>query len=758
MSKISELSDGGVIQGGDTLIAVRSGGNVKVTYGGTTTANIDGGTIDGTVIGGTTPAAGSFTTGSFTGDVSFGDNDKAIFGAGSDLKIYHDGSDSYIDDTGTGRLRLRGAADIILAHPTNGETYATFSANGANTFYYDNAAKLATTSTGIDVTGTVTADSVGIGAAGLYFNDGGTKDLIPYSLTASDTVDNSISLGISSKRFKDLYLSGTAYVATSVGIGTSSPDYLLHLEKAGGVMAQLKATDSNQAYMKFVNSTTGDGAFTDGLLLGVDSDESVVLWNYEATATRFATGGTERMRIDSSGNVGIGTSSPSSVLHLSTSNDPQITLTDTGFGASADITGSNGNLRLNSQTATIFDMADSEVMRIDSSGNLLVGTTTTDGGYDESDGGASTTFMGASIGGAANGSAFVSRRAAPLQLNRQANDGDIAVFRKNGTTVGSIGTFNSVPYFAGQNANAGGFRIDSTGSNGVIIPTTNTGANRDAATDLGYSSGGTNIRFRDLYLSNSVVVTTATNGTSLLDLGDTADSDIGRIAYDNSVDAMYFQTNNSERMRIDSSGNLLVGDTSVIRASSQNGVSVEPEGRIYMSRGTGTGGFSHLQFYNGNGAVGSVVTSGSSTSYNTSSDYRLKENVVPLTGATERVKQLNPSRFNFIVDADTTVDGFLAHEVADVVPEAITGTKDAMRDEEYEVTPAVYEDVVIPAVLDEEGNEVEAERTEQQLVTEAVMGTRSVPDYQGIDQSKLVPLLVATIQELEARIAALESN
>jgi hypothetical protein len=81
-----------------------------------------------------------------------------------------------------------------------------------------------------------------------------------------------------------------------------------------------------------------------------------------------------------------------------------------------------------------------------------------------------------------------------------------------------------------------------------------------------------------------------------------------------------------------------------------------------------------------------------------------------------------------------------------------------MRDEEYEVTPAVYEDVVIPAVLDEEGNEVEAERTEQQLVTEAVMGTRSVPDYQGIDQSKLVPLLVATIQELEARITALESN
>ena len=93
---------------------------------------------------------------SMTGDLSFGDNNKVILGSGNDLKLYHDGSDSYVDDTGTGRLRLRGAADIILAHPTNGETYATFSANGANTFYYDNTARLATSSTGIDVTGNAT--------------------------------------------------------------------------------------------------------------------------------------------------------------------------------------------------------------------------------------------------------------------------------------------------------------------------------------------------------------------------------------------------------------------------------------------------------------------------------------------------------------------------------------------------------------------------------------------------------------------------
>ena len=110
-----------------------------------------------------------------------------------------------------------------------------------------------------------------------------------------------------------------------------------------------------------------------------------------------------------------------------------------------------------------------------------------------------------------------------------------------------------------------------------------------------------------------------------------------------------------------------------------------------------------------------------------------------MTGAVDRVKLLNPSQFNFIADPDRTVDGFLAHEVADVVPEAVTGTKDAMQTEEYEVTPAV---------LDEDGN----------VVTEAVMGTREVPDYQGIDQSKLVPLLTGALQEAIARIETLEAQ
>jgi hypothetical protein len=128
-----------------------------------------------------------------------------------------------------------------------------------------------------------------------------------------------------------------------------------------------------------------------------------------------------------------------------------------------------------------------------------------------------------------------------------------------------------------------------------------------------------------------------------------------------------------------------------------------------------TTAYDMINIINGNGQVGTIQTNGSATSYNTSSDYRLKENVVTEWDATTRLKQLKPSRFNFIADADTTVDGFLAHEVQEIVPEAITGTKDA---------------------VDADGN----------------------PKYQGIDQSKLVPLLVKTIQEQQAIIESLTAR
>jgi hypothetical protein len=234
-------------------------------------------------------------------------------------------------------------------------------------------------------------------------------------------------------------------------------------------------------------------------------------------------------------------------------------------------------------------------------------------------------------------------------------------------------------------------------------------------------------------------------------------------------DGFAFSTNNTERMRIDSSGNLLVGKTAFLNSQVGHILSTEAaDGAVHrFTRANNTNTQSHVRFYNnGSGTqIGSITTSGGgTTAYNTSSDYRLKEDVQPMVGASDRVQSLRPVNFAWKTDG-SRVDGFIAHEVQTIVPEAICGTKDAMMTEEYEVTPAVYEDVVIPAVLDDEGNEVEPERTEQRLVSEAVMGTREVPDYQGIDQSKLVPLLTAALQEalteiadLKARVTALEAN
>jgi|TARA_R100001480_G_scaffold136400_4_gene133516 hypothetical protein len=178
------------------------------------------------------------------------------------------------------------------------------------------------------------------------------------------------------------------------------------------------------------------------------------------------------------------------------------------------------------------------------------------------------------------------------------------------------------------------------------------------------------------------------------------------------ADTLAFSSGGSERMRINSSGSLLIGATSF--SSGGGGIKFGGVGNRDLSV-NGTGAIQQLGFHNPNGEVGSIFTSANSTSFATASDYRIKENVADMTGAIARVKALAPKRFNFIADADTTVDGFLAHEAQAVVPEAVHGTHNE---------------------VDDNGN--------------AVM--------QGIDQSKLVPLLTGALQEAITKIETLETE
>ena len=237
-----------------------------------------------------------------------------------------------------------------------------------------------------------------------------------------------------------------------------------------------------------------------------------------------------------------------------------------------------------------------------------------------------------------------------------------------------------------------------------------------------------------------------TNSEFLAFLQDNGSSDV--TSYLAGRDEHRFHTAGSERLRLNQQGRLFLGSTTF---TSNNTVRFDmsfagggTEYGIAMNAGSLLAGTQYIAFNIGTTQYGSISWNGSAMAYNTSSDYRLKENIVSLTGGIDRIKQLQVRRFNFIATPGVTVDGFVAHEAQTVVPEAVTGTQDEV--EVWKEGQELPEGVSVgDNKLDEDGN--------------------TIPVYQGIDQSKLVPLLTAALQEaiakietLETKVAALEAN
>ena len=362
-----------------------------------------------------------------------------------------------------------------------------------------------------------------------------------------------------------------------------------------------------------------------------------------------------------------------------------------------------------------------------------------------------------------------------IVINEGSNDRDFRIESDNSTHAFFVQGSNGVVGFGTSTLNtnfnvAGGAEFTTTGNvnNFRIISTDDGSATapdivfvRDSASPAdgdflgrvdfrGDDSAGNETNYISLFARANVVTDGSEQGALTFTDGDSGNS----LLHIQNTAVIFNQDSIDTDFRVESNGNthtfFIEGSTDNISMGSSDttpGAGTDARLNIITKNGgqsalvcfnAGTGAVNQVSMENGNGQVGRIQTSGSATSYLTSSDYRLKENVDYTWDATTRLKQLKPARFNFIADeTNTLVDGFLAHEVSSIVPEAISGEKDAM------LAEVLYTD---------DDDEI----PDGKKVGDVKRPVRINP--QAIDQSKLVPLMVKTIQELEARIKTLEDS
>jgi hypothetical protein len=629
--------------------------------------------------------------GAITGNVTFGDNNKAIFGAGSDLQIYHNGSHSYVSDAGGGSLVLSTNGSNVSINTDGPENMAIFRKDGSVDLFHNNSKKFETTSTGIDVTGTVTSDGLTVdngssGQSKITISEGGSnsRNLVLYS-PAINSTNAKIAVEGTTANLDFVVNNGSQ---TAIRIGGSTGDISFYedtgttakffwdasAEKLGiGTTPNNKLTLSDGStsytghgggtYLEVVRGSGADAGIilnkdTGQWMMGIDNSDGTnppLRFEYSAGGSAHAGlgNGTVGLTLNYQGNVGIGTSGPTAKLHV------------------------EGTFQVRSSSSSIFnDTNNAENVRM-----LVSGTHFNADGVDKD-------FRVES-----NNNTHM------LFVDGGNNRVGIGVSPRSGLTLevtGDIGqSWVDGEQFVGQQYSTGSYRMglitDSTDRSAQLVA--NAG---DSSGKLEFYTNGNRAG-----LVSSANDWTFFEGVTINENG--ADNDF-RVESNGNTHALFLDASGEEFMLAKGVGSGATrggifnygGSTRFYAFFTDTGTNAN-ESLLYLNRQNSDG--TQIQFRRGNTSKGSVETTTTGTTYNTTSDRRLKDNIEPISDATDKLMDMKPVTHTWIDSPDESqVHGFIAQEMQEVIPEAVSG--DAESDEMMSMDYGRITPVIVAALQD----------------------------------------------------------